>query len=393
MKLSNFLFTAILLVISFVLGGFYFQDYVYSFISSNTKLSNHLETNSLQRVYNFLKEEYLYPDKMNDKSLAEIGATKGLVDSLDDPYTVYFSKDEYQSFSESLDGQFEGIGAEIGIKDGQLIIVTPITGNPASKAGLLAGDAIITINGESTLGTSVEAAVTQIRGKKGTEVKLEIAREGQTEIKEFVIVRDIIDVPNIKVTEKDGVGIIALAQFQVDTAKELDQEILKFKEKGIKNIIVDLRNNPGGYLQSAVEVVELFTPKGSIAVIEKGRDSNMMTELKTKKAPKYEDIKLVILVNQGSASASEIVAGALRDLKDIELVGQKTFGKGLVQSTKEFSDGSVLKYTIAEWFTPSGNALNKDGIKPDFEVELTSEDIQADKDPQIDKAIERIKTK
>ena len=206
MKLSNFLFTAILLVISFVLGGFYFQDYVYSFISSNTKLSNHLETNSLQRVYNFLKEEYLYPDKMNDKSLAEIGATKGLVDSLDDPYTVYFSKDEYQSFSESLDGQFEGIGAEIGIKDGQLIIVTPITGNPASKAGLLAGDAIITINGESTLGTSVEAAVTQIRGKKGTEVKLEIAREGQTEIKEFVIVRDIIDVPNIKVTEKDGVA-------------------------------------------------------------------------------------------------------------------------------------------------------------------------------------------
>ena len=393
MKLSNFLFTAILLVISFVLGGFYFQDYVYSFISSNTKLSNHLETNSLQRVYNFLKEEYLYPDKMNDKSLAEIGATKGLVDSLDDPYTVYFSKDEYQSFSESLDGQFEGIGAEIGIKDGQLIIVTPITGNPASKAGLLAGDAIITINGESTLGTSVEAAVTQIRGKKGTEVKLEIAREGQTEIKEFVIVRDIIDVPNIKVTEKDGVGIIALAQFQVDTAKELDQEILKFKEKGIKNIIVDLRNNPGGYLQSAVEVVELFTPKGSIAVIEKGRDSNMMTELKTKKAPKYEDIKLVILVNQGSASASEIVAGALKDLKDIELVGQKTFGKGLVQSTKEFSDGSVLKYTIAEWFTPSGNALNKEGIKPDFEVELTSEDIQADKDPQIDKAIERIKTK
>ncbi|MGA1046572.1 MAG: S41 family peptidase [Minisyncoccia bacterium] len=393
MKLSNFLFTALLLVISFVLGGFYFQDYVYSFISSNTKLSNHLETNSLQRVYNFLKEEYLYPDKMNDKSSAEIGATKGLVESLEDPYTVYFSKDEYKSFSESLDGKFEGIGAEIGIKDGQLIIITPIIGNPASKAGLLAGDAIITINGESTFDTSVEAAVTKIRGEKGTEVKLEIAREGQTEIKEFVIVRDIIDVPNIKVTEKDGVGIISLAQFQVDTAQELDQEILKFKEKDIKNIVLDLRNNPGGYLQAAVEVVELFTPKGSIAVIEKGRDSNMMTELKTKRAPKYEDIKLVILVNQGSASASEIVAGALRDLKDIELVGQKTFGKGLVQSTKEFSDGSVLKYTIAEWFTPSGNALNKEGIKPDFEVELTSEDIQADKDPQIDKAIERIKAK
>lgn len=393
MKLSNFIFTGILLVISFILGGFYFQDYVYSFINSNSKLSNNLETNSLQKVYNFLREEYLYPDKFKDKTTAELGAVKGLVESLDDPYTVYFSKDEYKDFSENLDGKFQGIGAEIGLREGQLIIVAPITGTPASKAGLLPGDAIIAINGETTFGLSVDKAVTKIRGEKGTEVKLEITREGQDGIKEFTIVRDTIDFPYITVKEKDGVGIITLSQFQVETAQELDQEIIKLQEKGINNVILDLRNNPGGYLQSAVDVVELFTPKGSVAVIEKGRDSNTRTELKTKRTPKYADIKLVILVNQGSASASEIVAGALRDLKDIKLVGQTTFGKGLVQSTKDFPDGSVLKYTIAEWYTPSGTALNKEGIKPDFEVILTLEDIKSAKDPQLDKAIELIKSK
>jgi carboxyl-terminal processing protease len=393
MKLSNFVFTAILLIISFILGGFYFQDYVYSFIDSNSKLSNNLETNALQKVYNFLQSQYLYPEKIEDKSVAELGAVKGLVESLDDPYTVYFSKDEYKDFTESLDGKFQGIGAEIGLREGQLIIIAPITGTPASRAGLLPGDAIIAINGESTFGVSVDKAVTKIRGEKGTEIKLEIAREGQTGIKEFVIVRDTIDVPNIKIQEKDEVGIIALSQFQVASAQELDQEIIKLQEKGIQNIVLDLRNNPGGYLQAAVEVVELFTPKGSVAVIEKGRESNMIKELKTKKAPKYEEIKLVVLVNQGSASASEIVAGALRDLKDIKLVGQQTFGKGLVQSTKNFSDGSVLKYTIAEWLTPSGLAINKEGIKPDFEVKLTSEDIKAEKDTQLDKAIEIIKSK
>ena len=392
MKLQNLIFTTLLLITSFVLGGFYFQEYVYTFISPNSSLSSNLETNSLQKVYNFLKDEYLYPNQINDKSKAEIGAVKGIVNSLDDPYTVYFSKEEYTEFTENLEGQFQGIGAEIGLRDGQLVIITPIEGTPASKAGLLAGDAIITIDGENTFGLTIEKAVTKIRGKKGTEVKLEISREGQSELKEFKIIRDNIDVPNIKVKEQDNIGIITISQFQLETASELDQAIAKLKEKGINNVILDLRNNPGGYLQSAVEVTELFVPKGSVAVIEKGRDGKIIEELKTKKSPKYENVKLVILVNQGSASASEIVAGALRDLKQIKLVGQQTFGKGVVQSTKEFKDGSVLKYTIAEWFTPFGKAINKEGIKPDFEVKLSAEDIKNKKDVQLEKSIEIIKS-
>ena len=365
---------------------------MYTFISPNSSLSSNLETNSLQKVYNFLKDEYLYPNQINDKSKAEIGAVKGIVNSLDDPYTVYFSKEEYTEFTENLEGQFQGIGAEIGLRDGQLVIITPIEGTPASKAGLLAGDAIITIDGENTFGLTIEKAVTKIRGKKGTEVKLEISREGQSELKEFKIIRDNIDLPNIKVKEQDNIGIITISQFQLETASELDQAIAKLKEKGINNVILDLRNNPGGYLQSAVEVTELFVPKGSVAVIEKGRDGKIIEELKTKKSPKYENVKLVILVNQGSASASEIVAGALRDLKQIKLVGQQTFGKGVVQSTKEFKDGSVLKYTIAEWFTPFGKAINKEGIKPDFEVKLSAEDIKNKKDVQLEKSIEIIKS-
>ena len=392
MKLPNIIFTLVLLIISFVLGGLFFQDYAYSFIAKNS-LPNNLETNSLQRVYKFLKDEYLYPDQINNESEAEIGSIKGMVSALNDPYTVYFSKEEYKDFSESLEGKFQGIGAEIGLKDGQLIVVTPIEGTPASKAGLLPGDAIIAINDESTVGLSIEKAVTKIRGEKGTEVKLQISREGESGLQTFAITRDTIDIPNIEVEEKDGVGIISIGQFQSETGAELDQAISKLVDKGTKNIVLDLRNNPGGYLQSAVEVIELFAPKSSIAVIEKGKGDNSKEELKTKKNPKYEDVNLVVLVNQGSASASEIVAGALRDLKQVKLVGKTTFGKGVVQGVKEFPDGGVLKYTIAEWFTPSEKAINKEGIKPDFEIELTQDDLRDKKDTQLDKAIEVLKSK
>lgn len=391
MKPFNVLFTIVLLAISFVLGGLYFHDYIHSFIGNTPLSSSSFETKALQNVYSFLQDKYLYPDQINDKKDTELGSVKGLVNSLDDPYTVYFSKDEYNSFQENLEGKFEGIGAEIGLKEEKLIIVTPIDGTPANKAGLLPGDEIVAINGESTTGLSVEKAVTKIRGEKGTEVKLEIARKDEDGLKTFTIIRDVIDLPNITVEEKDTIAIVSISQFQAETAQELDSKLTELNQKGIKKVILDLRNNPGGYLQSAVETIELFAPKGSIAVIEKGKNDKVLEELKTKKAPKYGDIALVVLVNEGSASASEIVAGALRDLKKTQLIGKKTFGKGVVQSIQEFPDGSVLKYTIAEWFTPSGKAINKEGINPDVEIDLKAEDIKDKKDPQLDKALEIIK--
>jgi carboxyl-terminal processing protease len=391
MKPLNILFTILLLGISFVSGGLYFHDYVHSFIGTTPLSSSNFETKTLQNVYSFLQDKYLYPDQINDKKDTELGSVKGLVSSLDDPYTVYFSKDEYDSFQENLEGKFEGIGAQIGLREEQLIIETPIDGTPANKAGLLPGDEIVTIDGESTIGLSVEEAVTKIRGEKGTEVKLEIARKGQDRLKTVTITRDVIDIPNITVEEKDGIAIISISQFQAETAQELDTKLAELSQKGVKKVVLDLRNNPGGYLQSAVETIELFAPKGSIAVTEKGKNDKVIEELKTKKAPKYGDIPLVVLVNEGSASASEIVAGALRDLKKTQLIGKKTFGKGVVQSTQKFPDGSVLKYTIAEWFTPSGKAINKEGINPDIEIDLKSEDIKDKKDPQLDKALEIIK--
>lgn len=391
MKPFKALFTILLLLISFVLGGIFFDDYTQSFINNTPLGGNTIETTSLQDVYGFLQDKYLYPDKINDSQKLELGSIKGLVGALDDPYTVYFSQEEYNDFQENLEGKFEGIGAEIGIKEEQLIIVTPIDGTPAYKAGLLAGDELIAIDGESTTGLTVEKAVTKIRGKKGTEVKLDIVREGQEGVQNFTIIRDIIDIPNIIVEEKDSVGVISIAQFQEQTAQELSKEIASLQNKGINNIVLDLRNNPGGYLQAAVETVELFVPKGSTAVIEKAKDNKVVETLKTKKSPLYEDIKLVVLINQGSASASEIVAGALRDLKQTQLIGKQSFGKGVVQSIQSFTDGSVLKYTVAEWVTPSGNAINKEGIKPDIEIELTAEDIKNKNDIQLQKALEVVK--
>lgn len=390
MKPFKALFTILLLLISFVLGGIFFDDYAQSFINNTSLGGNTIETTSLQDVYGFLQDKYLYPDKINDSQKLELGSIKGLVGALDDPYTVYFSQEEYNDFQENLEGKFEGIGAEIGIKEEQLIIVTPIDGTPAYKAGLLAGDELVAIDGESTIGLTVEKAVTKIRGKKGTEVKLDILREGQEGVQTFTIVRDIIDIPNIVVEEKDSVAVISIAQFQEQTAQELDKEISSLKKKGINKVVLDLRNNPGGYLQAAVETIELFVPKGSTAVIEKAKDNKVVETLKTEKSPLYEDMKLVVLINQGSASASEIVAGALRDLKQTQLIGKQSFGKGVVQSIQNFTDGSVLKYTVAEWVTPSGKAINKEGIKPDIEIELTAEDIKNKNDIQLQKALEVI---
>lgn len=388
MKSVRYFTIALLMLASFIAGGVYLPQY--QGVLFQREANTLFPTGELINTYRFLQKNYLYPDKI-DESMQEVGAIQGLVASLDDPYTVYFSKDEYQEFEQSLEGSFEGIGAEIGLRDSIVTVVSPLEGSPASKAGLLPGDKILAIDEVSTQGFSVEEAVSKIRGKKGTIVILTVKRNDNPNPIEISIERDVIDIPNITTEVIDGVGVISIAQFQQDTATQLNTELDKLKEQQITQIVLDLRFNPGGYLQSAVDVVELFADKGSIAVIEKAREESDTIELRTRKNPQYKDMTVVVLVNEGSASASEITAGALRDLNNITLIGQKTFGKGVVQSIQEFSNGSVLKYTSAEWLTPKGQAINKQGLEPDIVVEMTTEDYENDRDPQLDRAIQELK--
>lgn len=400
MKYLSIIQTLLLMAISFLLGVLIFNyDPSQSFKSN---LSPNLLTNifdnessdinysaSLEEVSKFLQSNSLYKDQSFDENRLKEGAIKGMVSSLEDPYTVYFSKDEYKEFMDSLNGTFEGIGAEIGIRDEQLIVVSPLKDTPADKAGILPKDKILAIDDISTKGMTVEEAVTKIRGEKDIEVKLTIRRD--LENLEIKIKRDVIIVPNVELEIKNDVGIIKVSTFQKDTAKQVEEKLLELRNSKITKVVLDLRYNTGGYLDASVDLVDLFVGKDKVVVTEQGRDEKIMQVFKTRKDNQFEDMNLVLLINEGSASASEITAGALKDLNNTKLIGQKTFGKGVVQQIKEFDDDSVLKYTVAKWLTPNGITIDKEGIEPDIKIEISKEDYQEDRDPQLEKALEELK--
>ncbi len=320
------------------------------------------------------------------------GAVSGMVNSLDDPYTVFFDPEASRQFDEDIEGSFEGIGAEIGVRDSFLTIIAPLKDSPAERAGLLAGDKVIKIGEEEVMPgrfgvIDIDEAVRMIRGEKGTAVKLTVIRDGLDDFREIEIIRDTIDVKSVEWEMKDG-GIVYLkiSQFSRDTGDELDREIDKILINNPKGIILDLRNNPGGDLNVVIEIASRFIPRNKIVVIEetKGRKS----ELKSRGGNRLGNLPVAVLVNGGSASASEILAGALRDNKGSKLVGTKTYGKGLVQGMEELKDGSSLKVTVAKWLTPNGVDINKNGLEPDIEIEMSIEDYENDRDPQLEKALE-----
>ena len=330
------------------------------------------------------------------------GAMRGMAESLGDPYTTFFEPTIAKEFSDSLKGEFEGIGAEIGIHSGQLQIIAPLPDTPAEKAGLLAGDYILEINGTSTESMSTEEAVSLIRGPKGTTVKLKIGRleketkapknanattTGETpNVKEYSIVRDKILVKSVRVTwPKDNIAVIQVSNFNQDTDTEFKQAVDKVLDKNPKGIILDLRNNPGGYLDRSTVIAGEWV--GDRVVVSERRKGKILDEFHGEGSGRLANVLTVVLVNQGSASASEIVAGALQDYGLATLIGMKTFGKGSVQDYSEFDDGSAVKITIAEWLTPKGRSINKTGIKPDIEVDRTYDDYDANRDPQLDKAL------
>ncbi|OGY79941.1 MAG: hypothetical protein A3B74_01625 [Candidatus Kerfeldbacteria bacterium RIFCSPHIGHO2_02_FULL_42_14] len=340
-----------------------------------------------QEVWDAVKKDYV--KQPIDESRLFYGALEGIVSSLDDPYSVFLDPELSQIFESDLSGEFEGIGAEIGIRKDQLVILAPLANTPASRSGLLAGDAILFIDDIDTFDMSLDEAVARIRGAQGTQVKLTIFRESESETRDITITRDRIHVDSLtwRFDDERGIAVIQLNQFLEVTEQELHTALNELLLKEPRGIILDLRNNPGGFLLTAIQVTSQFIPEDQLVVEEHFSDGSVQ-EYRSENAQPILDIPMIVLVNEGSASASEIVAGALQDYKRAKVIGEKTFGKGSVQDFRKFPDGSTLKLTVAEWTTPNSRSITDQGITPDIVVELTTEDINNNLDPQYDKAVE-----
>lgn len=349
-------------------------------VATGQSVTDDLSTDGLQELYDVLRKNY--DGEISNEELLD-GLKKGVVRAVGDSYTEYLSPEEAEEFNAGLEGTFEGIGAELAQEDGFITVVAPIKGTPAERAGIRPGDIIIEIDGESSTDITVLEAVTRIRGEKGTEVVLTVVREGERI--EVPIIRDTIDIASVEWRIEGNIGIIEVVQFSTDTAELVAQAAIEFKNAGITNIILDMRGNPGGLLDQAVAVANVWLDKGSV-VLEERQGDKVIRSFTTKNDPVLTNANTVILINEGSASASEIVAGALKDNGKATLIGKTSFGKGSVQQLIELKGGGTLKVTISRWFTPAGKNIDKEGISPDEEVERTSEDIDADRDPQLDAA-------
>jgi carboxyl-terminal processing protease len=340
-----------------------------------------LDYSSVNQIYDTLRQNY--DGKLTDSQLID-GLKHGLAQATNDPYTEYFTAAEAKDFNGQLQGQsLIGIGAQLDQNDkGEIVVMSPIEGSPASAAGLLAKDVIVGIDGQSTAGMSVQDAVKKIRGPKGTQVKLNILRGGNQPL-EFVITRDTINVPTAtsKVLD-DGTGYIQISQFSNDTYDLVKESVEKLQQAGAKKLVLDLRDNPGGEVDSARDISSLWLEKNSLIMQDK-RGNDVVDSYRANDFNPLKGVPTVVLVNGGSASASEITALALRDNKAATIIGEKSYGKGVVQSVIPFSDGSELKVTIAKWYSPKGTNIHKKGITPDQTVVLSADDSKAGNDTQL----------
>jgi len=323
------------------------------------------------------------------------GAAKGLVEGLGDPYTVFFPPEDSKIFQDDISGSFEGVGMEIGIKKGELTVIAPLEGTPAQKAGLLAGDKIIKVGDTYTKDITVDEAVKLIRGERGTTVTLTVYRDSWNDVKEFQIVRDVIKIPTAKMEVIQGdVAHITIYQFSANLNLEFAKIAGKIvKNNSIKKIVLDLRNNPGGLLYEAQLVAGWFLEKGDLVTVESFGENKEPKNYLATGNELLLPYPVVVLINQGTASGAEILAAALRDnRKGVKLIGEKSFGKGSVQEPINLRGGSLLKVTVAHWLTPKEDMIHGKGLKPDIEVKMTEDDYRQGKDPQLEKAIETLKT-
>ncbi len=403
-------------VILLVLGVVFFAGlYAGSGLPAENKISNvlHKEPSSglrpevdfdlFWRAWSIAEDKYVDIDKVNRQEMV-YGATSGLLKSFGDPYTVFFPPKESKEFQIEVRGEFEGVGMEIGIKKGILTVVAPLKNTPAEKSGIKSGDKILKIGETSTADLSVEEAVRLIRGPKNSKVKLTVFRNGEDESRVLEIERAVIKIPTLETevdktaTTIDGkkgketplgdIFVIRLYNFSEDSVNKFRQALREFVLSGKTKLILDLRNNPGGFLEAAVDIASWFLPQGEPIVFESfGKNLDEQAH-RSRGYNIFKNLPMAILINQGSASASEILAGALRDYGLAKLVGERTFGKGSVQELIPLTSDTSLKITIAKWLTPKKQSISEGGLTPDIEVKITKEDINAGRDPVMEKAIE-----
>lgn len=350
--------------------------------------NSELDYSTVDEVYKVLQNDF---DGTLDRTKLIDGLKSGLVSAAGDPYTEYFSPKEAKEFNEQLKGSITGIGAELGTNNNNIVIVSPLAGFPADKAGLKPKDIVAAVDGKATTGMSVSSVVQKIRGKEGSSVTLAIIRDGGNPFN-VTITRQKITVPSVKYQIDGSIGYMKINQFTDDTTKLAQKAAQEFKLAGVKGIILDVRGNPGGYLSASTDVASLWLDEGK-TVVQQKRGNKIVGTQKAAGNNLLKGIPTIVLIDEGSASASEILAGALNDNLAATLVGQKSFGKGSVQQVEVLSGGSEIKVTIARWYTPLGKNIDNQGIKPEIQVQNDEASVGAGKDPQKDKAYEILKAK
>lgn len=377
----QFLAVIIVAIVSFAAGTRYETIFAAAAPMFGIRASNKtIDLSSVQETYRQLAANY---DGKLDTQKLIYGASRGLVAAVGDKHTSYMDPEESEEFKKSLSGNIGGgIGAEIGLRNNKPTIIKPLNDSPAQKAGIKAGEVIMKVNGEEAADWGVDKVVDKIRGEIGTSVKLTL-QNGQ-QIREVSVVRQNITAPAVESKINGKIGILTVSRFNDDTVSAARKAAREFIDRGVTKVIVDLRNNPGGTVDSAQGLLGLWL--NDQVVLTERRGSETVKTLNSTGSPILENMQTIVLINENSASASEITAGALRDYGKAKLVGKKSYGKGSVQVVLDLSSGSQLKVTEARWYTPKGKNIDKEGIKPDVEVELTADDVKNDKDPQLEKA-------
>lgn len=363
-----------------------------SFFTTSSRADSEANLSEFWRVWNILEDKFVTSTSTDSLSADErvMGAIAGLVDSYDDPYTVYLPPEDAEQFAEDISGNFSGVGMEVGTRQGLITVIAPLADSPAENAGVLAGDVVVRIDGESTDSMTIDEAVQLIRGEQGTEVELTVYREGEQEFRTINIVRDVITIPTLETETKGDVFVITLHNFNALSETKMAEALLEYKRSGYNKLILDLRGNPGGFLKSSVAIASYFLPAGKVVVRENfgGEVDEQIYRTEGKQVAEFNSDNFVVLIDNGSASASEIVAGSLSEHGAATTIGQNTFGKGSVQELIKLPSGASVKVTVARWLTPNGVSFSEGGLEPNVLITRTPQQVMDGEDTQMDAALD-----